>query len=97
MVAPTLEDSFCRASNLTYLGFRRAVAVRDALFSHTHPDNTDDDQRLLYSHVRLACSVAGQMLTFALLMQSPPWVYALLLCDDPVAVRETVQLMKQIW
>ena len=37
------------------------------------------------------------MLTFALLMQSPPWVYALLLCDDPVAVRETIQFMKRIW
>ena len=98
MVGPTLEDSFTRPSSMRYVGLRRPVSVFNSLFTFTYPDNTDEDQRHLFVHVRLACSLAGHMLTFALLMQSPPWVFALLLIpNNPLVVQQTVARMKMIW
>ena len=80
MVLPSLRDAFTPEA-LRGIGFCQSV---DA-FAFNFLDNLDgvlpedEDQQMLVTHLHLAVSCMGQLLSYGILAQSPPWCYCLML------------------
>jgi len=78
MLKPVIEESLFSPDNLSYIGLNYSVDFFDAPLQGRPPE-VEDDQILLFCHVRLAMSHVRQLLLFGSFYQAPPLAWIRLL------------------
>jgi len=97
VVRPVVISSWSAAS-LQYIGIDSAVlAVPVPLYDVIGQDGLSEEQDLLVLHLRLFISHIGQLLTFALLHQTPPWQWVLYLEGTAGGRTRTLTGMRRFW
>ena len=97
IIRNTLEHALFEGRCLHYMGLdgKRPVVVDAPLLNET-ADEVTEEQRFIYIHFRLLIIAMSHMLYFAVMPQSPPWNFCLLLLDGAARDAALAEL-KCVW
>ena len=83
MVKPSMRDALFGKTMANRLGLLTDIeGVSSSILTCPSGDECEEDEQVLWQHLHMVFNMAAQLLMYAIIPQSPPWIFCLLLVPD---------------